>query len=144
MAAMQRPLKRTIAIAKLRACFSSLRPAAAADIVASPPPQLPPFDHQPHPYNGPSADEVFAKRKTFLGPSVFHYYKKPVSLRNQHRPPQHPRSLFCFLLFICFRVVSMRFRPGKDLRIQQGIYFSKICFSPKHIFFLLKVCFLYS
>ncbi|KAG5136606.1 hypothetical protein JHK82_021337 [Glycine max] len=28
---MQRPLKRTIAIAKLRACFSSLRPAAAAD-----------------------------------------------------------------------------------------------------------------
>ncbi|KAK7358928.1 hypothetical protein VNO77_00869 [Canavalia gladiata] len=80
MAAIQRPLKRTIAIAKpnFRACFSSLRPSAA-DNVASPP-QLPPFDHQPHPYNGPSADEVLAKRKTFLGPSLFYYYQKPLNI----------------------------------------------------------------
>ncbi|KAH1154911.1 hypothetical protein GYH30_050273 [Glycine max] len=35
MAEMQRPLKGTIAIAKLRACFSSLRPAIA--VVAPPP-----------------------------------------------------------------------------------------------------------
>ncbi|TKY60338.1 Alanine--glyoxylate aminotransferase 1 [Spatholobus suberectus] len=83
MAAMQRPLRRTIAIAK-RACFSSLRPssaAAAADTLAPPqPPLLPPFDYHPHPYNGPSTDEVLAKRKTFLGPSVFHYYQKPLNI----------------------------------------------------------------
>ncbi|XP_020236918.1 alanine--glyoxylate aminotransferase 2 homolog 1, mitochondrial [Cajanus cajan] len=77
---MQRQLKKTISIAK-RACFSSLRPsAAAADNVALPPPSLPPFNYQPRPYNGPSADEVLAKRKKFLGPSVMHYYQKPVNI----------------------------------------------------------------
>ncbi|KAM0056064.1 putative alanine--glyoxylate transaminase [Helianthus debilis subsp. tardiflorus] len=42
------------------------------------PPELPPFDYPPVPYNGPSADEVFEKRKKYLGPSLFHYYQKPV------------------------------------------------------------------
>jgi len=86
MAAMQRSLKKTIAVAGHRASFASLRPSAAAaataDTVVTQPQQLPPFEHQPAPYNGPSADEVLAKRKKFLGPSLFHYYQKPVSLRN--------------------------------------------------------------
>lgn len=43
------------------------------------PPQLPEFDYQPKPYNGPLADDVLMKRKKFLGPSLFHYYQKPVS-----------------------------------------------------------------
>ena len=41
-------------------------------------PTLPPFDHQPQPYTGPSADEVLRVRKEFLSPGIFLYYKKPV------------------------------------------------------------------
>jgi alanine-glyoxylate transaminase/(R)-3-amino-2-methylpropionate-pyruvate transaminase len=43
-------------------------------------PALPPFDYQPRPYTGPSADEVFALRKQFLSPAIFHYYKKPIMI----------------------------------------------------------------
>jgi alanine-glyoxylate transaminase/(R)-3-amino-2-methylpropionate-pyruvate transaminase len=43
-------------------------------------PQLPPFDHQPQPYTGPSAEEVLALRKDFLSPALFHYYKRPVMI----------------------------------------------------------------
>lgn len=53
--------------------------SASASAVATTPPQLPPFDHEPKPYTGPTADQVFQKRKQFLGPSLFHYYQKPVS-----------------------------------------------------------------
>lgn len=45
-------------------------------------PRMPPFDYSPPPYDGPSADEILAKRKTFLSPSLFHLYSKPVSPRN--------------------------------------------------------------
>jgi alanine-glyoxylate transaminase/(R)-3-amino-2-methylpropionate-pyruvate transaminase len=41
---------------------------------------LPAFDYQPKPYTGPSADEVFALRKQFLNPAIYHYYKKPVMI----------------------------------------------------------------
>ena len=41
-------------------------------------PDLPPFDHQPAPYSGPSADEVLRLRKEFLNPGIFLYYKKPI------------------------------------------------------------------
>jgi len=40
-------------------------------------PDLPPFDHQPRKYTGPSADEVLRLRKEFLNPGIFLYYKKP-------------------------------------------------------------------
>ena len=43
-------------------------------------PQLPPFDHQPKPYTGPSADEVLALRKQFMNPGIFLYYAKPIML----------------------------------------------------------------
>ncbi|PIA55074.1 hypothetical protein AQUCO_00800071v1 [Aquilegia coerulea] len=43
-------------------------------------PIIPPFDYNPKPYNGPKADEVFAKRKKFLGPSLFHFYEKPLNI----------------------------------------------------------------
>ena len=43
-------------------------------------PALPPCDHKPRPYTGPSADEVFAMRKQFLSPAIFHYYKKPLMI----------------------------------------------------------------
>ena len=41
---------------------------------------LPPFDYQPKPYTGPSADEVFALRQQFLNPALFHYYKEPLMI----------------------------------------------------------------
>lgn len=41
-------------------------------------PVIPPFDHQPQPYTGPSADEVLALRKQYLNPGLFLYYKKPL------------------------------------------------------------------
>src|SRR2546423_4721711 len=43
-------------------------------------PDLPPFDHQPAKYNGPSADEVLRLRREFLNPGIFIYYKKPIML----------------------------------------------------------------
>ena len=43
-------------------------------------PQLPPFDHQPKPYTGPSAEEVLAMRKEFLNPAIFTYYQRPIML----------------------------------------------------------------
>lgn len=42
-------------------------------------PKMPPFDYTPPPYNGPSGDEILKKRTKFLNPSLFHFYKKPVS-----------------------------------------------------------------
>jgi alanine-glyoxylate transaminase/(R)-3-amino-2-methylpropionate-pyruvate transaminase len=41
---------------------------------------LPPSDHKPQPYTGPSAAEVLALRKQFLNPAIFHYYKKPLMI----------------------------------------------------------------
>ncbi|KAF3448864.1 hypothetical protein FNV43_RR09580 [Rhamnella rubrinervis] len=43
-------------------------------------PKLPPFDYSPPPYDGPSADEILAKRKQFLSPSMFYFYKKPLNV----------------------------------------------------------------
>src|SRR5438105_8172851 len=43
-------------------------------------PDLPPFDHQPKKYSGPSADDVLRLRKEFLNPGIFLYYKKPIML----------------------------------------------------------------
>src|SRR5579864_2738194 len=41
---------------------------------------LPPVDHKPQKYTGPSASEVLAKRKQFMNPGIFLYYKKPLML----------------------------------------------------------------
>src|SRR3954466_6220124 len=43
-------------------------------------PELPPFDHKPRKYTGPSADEILRLRKEFLNPGIFLYYKKPLML----------------------------------------------------------------
>jgi alanine-glyoxylate transaminase/(R)-3-amino-2-methylpropionate-pyruvate transaminase len=41
---------------------------------------LPPTPHQPKPYTGPSADEVYRLRKEFLNPALFHLYQKPLMI----------------------------------------------------------------
>lgn len=43
-------------------------------------PTLPPFNHQPIPYDGPSAAEVLALRQEFLSPAIFHYYQRPLMI----------------------------------------------------------------
>jgi alanine-glyoxylate transaminase/(R)-3-amino-2-methylpropionate-pyruvate transaminase len=43
-------------------------------------PTLPPTNHKPKPYSGPSAEEVLALRKQFLSPGIFLYYKKPLMI----------------------------------------------------------------
>jgi alanine-glyoxylate transaminase/(R)-3-amino-2-methylpropionate-pyruvate transaminase len=47
-------------------------------------PNLPPCDHKPKPYTGPSADEVLGLRKQYLNPGLFLYYKKPVMFVEGH------------------------------------------------------------
>ena len=42
--------------------------------------QLPPFDHTPLPYDGPTPAEVLKMRKDFVNPAIFHYYKKPIMI----------------------------------------------------------------
>lgn len=48
-------------------------------------PTLPPFDHQPRPYTGPTAEEVLAQRRQFLSPGLFLYYKKPLMVVEGNR-----------------------------------------------------------
>ena len=42
--------------------------------------ELPPFDYQPQPYRGPSAEEVLRLRRQFLNPGIFLYYKRPLMI----------------------------------------------------------------
>lgn len=41
-------------------------------------PQLPPCNHKPQPYTGPSFEQTLALRKQYLNPALFLYYSKPL------------------------------------------------------------------
>ncbi len=43
-------------------------------------PHLPPCNHAPRPYAGPSKAEVLALRKEFVNPAIFTYYKEPLMI----------------------------------------------------------------
>jgi alanine-glyoxylate transaminase/(R)-3-amino-2-methylpropionate-pyruvate transaminase len=43
-------------------------------------PTLPPTNHSPQKYTGPSVAEVLAQRKQFMNPGIFLYYKEPLML----------------------------------------------------------------
>jgi len=43
-------------------------------------PQLPPHDHQPRPYEGPTIAEVAALRQRYLSPALLTYYKEPLMI----------------------------------------------------------------
>jgi alanine-glyoxylate transaminase/(R)-3-amino-2-methylpropionate-pyruvate transaminase len=43
-------------------------------------PQLPPYDHRPNAYTGPSIEEVGALRQRYLSPALLTYYKDPIML----------------------------------------------------------------
>ena len=42
--------------------------------------QLPPTDHKPKPYTGPSKEEVLALRRQFVNPAVFTIYREPIMI----------------------------------------------------------------
>jgi hypothetical protein len=81
-------------------CFSQLAqkqtPLPENEI---PVPKLPPFDYSPPPYTGPSAEEILAKRKEYLSPSLFHFFSKPVSL-HCNSPYHLSRSFIFFFPFL--------------------------------------------
>ncbi len=43
-------------------------------------PQLPPYDHKPRPYTGPSFDDTMKLRREYLNPGLFLYYKNPIMI----------------------------------------------------------------
>jgi alanine-glyoxylate transaminase/(R)-3-amino-2-methylpropionate-pyruvate transaminase len=43
-------------------------------------PKLPPHDHEPKPYSGPSIEEVMDLRKRYLTPALMTYYENPVMI----------------------------------------------------------------
>ena len=43
-------------------------------------PILPPTDHLPLPYEGPSFEETMDLRKRYLNPGLFLYYKNPIMI----------------------------------------------------------------
>jgi len=47
-------------------------------------PTLPPCDHRPRSYAGPSKQEVLALRKQFVNPAIFTYYKEPLMIVEGH------------------------------------------------------------
>lgn len=82
---MQRFLARSVLsgreLPRWSRCFSSSFAAEAQKEAVNgvDVPKIPPFHFSPPPYDGPSADEILTKRKEFLSPSMFYFYKKPVS-----------------------------------------------------------------
>ncbi len=47
-------------------------------------PVLPPCDHVPRPYTGPSRDEIIAMRKQFTNPAIFTLYHEPLLIVEGH------------------------------------------------------------
>ena len=43
-------------------------------------PAMPPTDHTPRPYRGPSRQEVLALRRQYCHPATFLYYREPLML----------------------------------------------------------------
>ncbi|GMN40505.1 hypothetical protein TIFTF001_009731 [Ficus carica] len=83
---MQRFLARSVLsgreLPRWSRCFSSSFAAEAQkeSINGVDVPKIPLFDFSPPPYDGPSADEILTKRKEFLSPSMFYFYKKPLNV----------------------------------------------------------------
>jgi len=45
---------------------------------------MPPTDHHPHPYHGPTKAEVLAMRKEYCNPAISTYYKEPLMIVEGH------------------------------------------------------------
>lgn len=67
-------------LAQRAAAVGRSKASLAEPLEAAALPTLPPFDHVPQPYVGPSKDEVYRLRKQFLSPAMFHHFKEPVMI----------------------------------------------------------------
>lgn len=47
---------------------------------AKPTPKMPATSHKPQKYTGPSREDVWAMRKAYLTPALFHVYKEPIMI----------------------------------------------------------------
>jgi alanine-glyoxylate transaminase / (R)-3-amino-2-methylpropionate-pyruvate transaminase len=47
-------------------------------------PAMPPCEHRPRPYTGPTRDEVLAMRRQFVNPAVFTIYREPIMIVEGH------------------------------------------------------------
>ena len=101
------------------ASFSSIPSSYAAMGADESKPVLPPFDYEPRPYKGPLTDEIFQKRKKFLGPSLFHYYQKPVI-------SQISTSYPCLFQFSAFLILLWFFLIKIDCGILSVHFFEQI------------------
>ncbi|GAB4833203.1 hypothetical protein Ancab_031447 [Ancistrocladus abbreviatus] len=59
---------------------ASLPPPVAENVTETIIPKMPPFDYTPPPYSGPRVAEILKKRKEFLSPSMFTFYKQPLNV----------------------------------------------------------------
>lgn len=93
-----------------RRSFSRAAVEAEKDTVAVP--SLPLFDYSPPPYAGPTADEILAKRREYLSPSILHFYKNPVSPRTIRLFPHKYDKSLTFIHLISVSVTH------KNLRVE--------------------------
>jgi alanine-glyoxylate transaminase/(R)-3-amino-2-methylpropionate-pyruvate transaminase len=64
--------------------MTATMPRAAEGAKASRGVQMPPCDHKPRPYTGPSRAEVLAMRKQYANPAIFTIYKDPMMIVEGH------------------------------------------------------------
>src|ERR671914_2060940 len=46
--------------------------------------EMPPTDHRPLPYTGPSREEVLAMRRQYMNPAIFTIYRDPLMIVEGH------------------------------------------------------------
>ena len=46
--------------------------------------EMPPTDHVPRPYAGPSREEILAMRRQFVNPALFTLYREPILIVEGH------------------------------------------------------------
>jgi alanine-glyoxylate transaminase / (R)-3-amino-2-methylpropionate-pyruvate transaminase len=51
---------------------------------AAPRLEMPPTDHRPRPYTGPSREDVLAMRRQYLNPAIFTIYREPIMIVEGH------------------------------------------------------------
>ena len=51
---------------------------------AAPRVEMPPTDHRPRPYTGPSREDVLAMRRQYLNPAIFTIYREPIMIVEGH------------------------------------------------------------
>ncbi|KAL5740263.1 hypothetical protein ACOSQ2_029443 [Xanthoceras sorbifolium] len=83
--AARRALSETNSLRSRRCCFSRLAHREEEPFVSQKDNEgflskMPAFDYSPPPYTGPSSEDILAKRKAFLSPSLFHFYNKPLNV----------------------------------------------------------------